>query len=111
MLNVGSSSIYLYNAPADMRKGFNGLSALVERSFPGELLSGAYFLFVNRRRNHVKVLYWDSDGFAVWHKRLEKGTFKVLKNLEGRISRRDFAMLLEGIEPKRLNKRFELSSK
>ena len=111
MLSIGSTLIFLYNGPADMRKGFDGLSSLVELSFPGELLTGSCFLFVNRRRNQVKVLYWDSDGMAVWHKRLERGTFKVLKNREGLISRRDFAMLLEGIEPKRLNRRFSLNSK
>lgn len=77
MLNVGASSIFLYNGATDMRKGFNGLSLLVENSFPGRLLSGSYFLFVNRRRTQVKVLYWDSDGWAVWHKRLERGTFRI----------------------------------
>lgn len=109
MLNVGASSIFLYNGAADMRKGFNGLSVLVQNAFPGRLLSGSYFLFVNRRRNHIKVLYWDTDGLVVWHKRLERGTFKILKNLSGEISRREFSMLLEGIEPKRMNKRFCLS--
>lgn len=111
MLNVGASAIYLYDGSADMRKGFDGLSVLVQNSFPGRLLSGSYFLFVNRRRNQIKVLYWDRDGFVVWHKRLERGTFKILKNLNGEISRREFAMLLEGIEPKRMNKRFSLAQK
>ena len=109
MLNVGASAIFLSNGATDMRKGFNGLSILVENAFPGRLLSGAYFLFVNRRRTQVKVLYWDSDGWAVWHKRLESGTFRIQQGLDGKISRREFAMLLEGIEPRRLNKRFQLS--
>lgn len=109
MLNVGASAIFLYGDVADMRKGFNGLTILVEKSFPKKLLSGAYFLFVNRRRTQVKVLYWDSDGWVVWHKRLESGTFKISSGLNGKISRREFAMLLEGIEPRRLNKRFQVS--
>jgi len=111
MLNVGASSIYLYSSSADMRKGFDGLSVLVCNSFPGQLLTGSYFIFVNRRRNQIKVLYWDRDGFVVWHKRLERGTFKILDNLNGEISRRDFTMLLEGIEPRRMNKRFSLPRK
>jgi transposase len=109
MLNVGASSIFLYSGATDMRKGFNGLSVLVQTSFPGQLLDGSYFLFVNRRRNHIKVLYWDGDGMVVWHKRLERGTFKILKGVAGEISRREFSMLLEGIEPKRMNKRFCLN--
>ena len=106
MLSVGHCPIYLHKGPADMRKGFDGLSALVEESFPGRLLSGSLFVFVNRRRNHVKVLCWDGDGLAVWHKRLERGTFKVSGTGRTELSRRDFAMLLEGIEPRRLNRRF-----
>ena len=94
-----------------MRKGFDGLSILVQNSFPGQLLTGSYFIFVNRRRNHSKILYWDNDGLVVWHKRLECGTFKIQKGSSGKITRRELTMLLEGIEPKRMNKRFRLSEK
>ena len=53
-----------------MRKSFSGLSALVEQAFPGRLLTGSLFVFMNRRRHMTKILYWDSDGLAVWNKRL-----------------------------------------
>ncbi len=109
MLSIGHCPIYLHNGPADMRKGFDGLGALVEESFPGRLLSGSLFVFVNRRRNHVKALCWDGDGLAVWHKRLERGTFRVSRTGRSELSRRDFAMLLEGIEPRRLNRRFSVA--
>jgi transposase len=106
MLSLGAQRIYLYHGAADMRKSFNGLGALVEAAFEGQLLTGAYFVFVNRRQTLVKILYWDADGFAVWCKRLEQGTFKIAKNSDPVISKRDLTLLLEGVEPKRMNRRF-----
>lgn len=50
-----------------MRKSFEGLSTLVDAAFPGTLLTGALFLFLNRRRNLIKILAWDGDGFAIWY--------------------------------------------
>ena len=69
------SKILVYRDPIDMRKGFEGLSALVEIGFTEDLTSGAYFVFLNRQKNRMKILYWDSDGLAIWYKRLEKGKF------------------------------------
>lgn len=106
MLSVGAQRIFLYEGFADMRKSFDGLGLLVERSFKGELMTGSYFVFVNRRQTLVKILYWDADGFAVWSKRLEQGMFKVLKGTSGEITKRELTLLLEGIEPKRMNLRF-----
>jgi transposase len=60
----------------DMRKGFDGLSGLVEQCFRQDLLDGHLFLFVNRRRDRIKVLYFDHDGLAIWYKRLEAGSFQ-----------------------------------
>jgi transposase len=71
----GCHAIHLYDQAVDMRKSFEGLSALVEAAFPGKLLTGSLFLFLNRRRNLIKILYWEGDGFAIWYKRLEQGTF------------------------------------
>jgi len=62
--------IFLCKDPVNMRKSFEGLGTIVEQLFPGELLSGALFIFLNRQRNCMKALFWDRDGFAIWYKRL-----------------------------------------
>lgn len=111
MLSIGSQPILLYGGPADMRRSFDGLSAMVQSSFPGQLLTGSLFVFVNRRRNMMKVLYWHEDGLALWAKRLEKGTFRVSWDGKSELSRREFSMLLEGIVPRRMNNRFSLSGR
>lgn len=108
MLGLGSHTIYLYQGAADMRRSFDGLSSLVQNAFPGQLLTGGLFVFLNRRRNLVKVLYWDEDGFSIWSKRLQRGQFKLGKSGRSQITRREFSMLLEGVEPRRLNRRFHL---
>lgn len=71
-------------------------------------LSGSLFVFCNRYRNRVKLLYWDSDGLAIWYKRLEKGTFSLpeMGAEDGRIDRRDLNLLLEGVIPKKVSKRY-----
>ena len=105
----GSNRIFLFMQPTDMRKSFRGLSALVYRH-AGRPEDGSYYVFVNRVRTHVKVLYWDGDGLAIWYKRLEKGSF-VMPQLDGdrvELDRRALAMLLEGIVPLRMKKRFSL---
>ena len=108
MLNIpGTARFFLCHHPTSMRKSFEGLSKNIEELFPGELLSGAFFIFLNRRRDHMKVLYWDKDGFVIFYKRLEKGTF-TQKSKETLLDRRSFLMLLEGVVPKRLNSRFSL---
>ena len=72
--------IYLCTAPTDMRKSFDGLSALVTSVMNKDLLSGHLFLFLNRRRDRIKLMYWDRDGLAIWYKRLEAGTFETLSS-------------------------------
>jgi len=101
-----SQRIYLCSYPTSMKKSFEGLSALVEEFFPGELTSGSCFLFLNRRKDCIKILYWDGDGFAIWYKRLERGSFRGKSH--GEISRRDLLLLLEGVVPKRIDNRFSL---
>ena len=91
-----------------MRKSFEGLSALVETAFPGKLLTGSLFLFLNRRRNLIKILYWEGDGFAIWYKRLEEGTFSGCFSDRQELTRQQFVLLLEGVVPKRLSRRFSL---
>ena len=104
----GNARLFLCQTPMSMRKSFEGLSAAVHQLFPGELLTGAYFIFLNKGRDHMKVLFWDKDGFAIWYKRLEKGTFSRKESTESLLDRRTFFMLLEGITPKRLQARFSL---
>lgn len=76
MISDGSGTrVYIALGATDMRKSINGLSLLVEEEFELDLFSGSLFAFCNRKRNIVKVLYWSSNGFAVWMKRLEVDTF------------------------------------
>ena len=105
----GIHRIFLYDQCVVMRKSFEGLSRLIEASHPGNLLTGALFLFLNRRRNLIKILHWDGDGFVIWYKRLEQGTFSGCFAGQDELSRQQFTMLLEGVVPRRLNKRFSLS--
>ena len=104
----GNARLFLCQQAMSMRKSFEGLSKEVEQLFPGELLSGAFFIFLNRRRDHMKVLFWDHDGFIIWFKRLEKGTFSWKWGDASQLDRRAFLMLMEGITPKRLQCRFSL---
>lgn len=100
--------IYLYRAPCDMRKSFDGLCGLIRSELGADPLSGSLFVFVNRRRDMVKLLYWASDGFAIWFKRLERGCFNVpiIAASDARIDRRQLSMLLEGVVPKKMSKRY-----
>lgn len=111
MLTVtGSARVFLYGEAVDMRNGFEGLSVIVERFFNEPLTSGAYFVFLNRQRDRMKALYWDVDGLAIWYKRLEKGTFARSKSKEPQLMNRcDFLMLLEGVTPERINRRYKIS--
>lgn len=74
MLNA--PNIYLYRESVDFRKSINGLAALIESDTDLPLGSGALFLFTNKQRDKIKVLYWDKTGFALWYKRLEKAKYK-----------------------------------
>ncbi len=105
----GNIRIFLYQDYVDMRKGFEGLSALAEKTSPQDFLSGALFVFVNRCGDRMKVLYWDHDGLAIWYKRLERGIFARKDLSKVLLTRREFIMLLEGIKPKRLNRRWSIS--
>jgi len=95
----------------DMRKSFDGLSGLVEECFRQDLLDGHLFLFVNRRRDRIKALYFDHDGLAIWYKRLEAGSFQVphAGDRDGiELDPAQLAMILSGVdlETARRRKRF-----
>lgn len=104
----GNARIFVCLEAVDLRKGFDGLSHMTEVLFPKKLLTGAYFVFLNKTGSKIKILYWDVDGLAIWTKRLEKGCFtKTL--LKEQMDRRSFLMLLEGVTPKKISRRFSFS--
>jgi transposase len=103
MLSLSNHTrIFVYSGPADMRKGFNGLSGLVAEHFDVELLSGHLFLFCNRSRDRIKLIYWDNDGLAIGYKRLESGSYQLPKvdpqsnTLE--MDQTQLSLLLSGID-------------
>ena len=72
-----SQRYWLHREPADMRKSFDGLCGLVRSGMKRDPTCGDVFVFINRRRTHIKLLVWDRSGFVLYYKRLEKGTFEV----------------------------------
>ena len=96
----GSMTVWLYGQATDMRKSFDGLSALVKTALGDNPLDGSLFVFVNRRRTMMKALYFEGDGYCIWAKRLERGQFQV--RFEGaakvRMSLSTLRLLVDGIE-------------
>jgi transposase len=92
-----------------MRKGFDGLSGLVREGLGKDPLSGEVFIFFNRRRNHVKLLLWERDGFSIYHKRLERGTYELPVNASTELGSAELMLILQGISLKsvRRRKRFD----
>jgi transposase len=94
--------VFLHTPPTDLRKGFDALSGLVATAFAQDPTSGHLFLFVNRRRDRLKILYWDRDGLAIWYKRLETGSFQLPKISRDATSiemtRTQLSLILSGID-------------
>ena len=92
--------IFVRTEPTDMRKQINGLSVLVQEDMKLNVFEGSLFLFCNKSRNRLKILYWDKNGFAMWLKRLEKDRFPWPRNMKEvkEISLGDLKMLLSGID-------------
>lgn len=110
--------VFVYTRAADMRKAFDGLSALAVEAMRQDPLSGHLFVFRNRRGDRLKVLYWGGDGLCLWCKRLESGTFKLRQGEDGQgpcveMSQAELSMLIEGISLARVErrKRFRLPHK
>ena len=95
--------IWLCTRPTDMRKSFNGLSAQVKNMLGENPVSGELFVFVNKRRTQMKVLYFDRTGYCIWSKRLEQGQFVIRNSEDGKrlLDWVQLKLLLEGIEGKK----------
>ena len=104
--------VFLCTVPCDMRRSFDGLSMMAEHIVRANPLSGHLFVYCNRRTDRLKILYWDRDGWAIWYKRLEAGTFQYPFSEGGRkeIAAWELGVLLEGIDMKagKRRKRYQL---
>jgi transposase len=106
----GQIRVLVYGEPCDMRKSFDGLSALVRQGLRADPTDGGLYVFVNRRATQMRVLYFDRSGFCVWAKRLEAGRF-LSDWAQVRTREMDWTglkLMLEGIEPGRRRKRYRL---
>ena len=104
--------VFLCTVPCDMRRSFDGLSMMAEHIVRSNPLSGHLFVYCNKRTDRLKILYWDRDGWAIWYKRLEAGTFQYPFSESGRkeIAAWERGVLLEGIDLKagESRKRYQL---
>ena len=109
---IRERDIYLKPGATDMRKQINGLSVIVEEHLEKDPFSGAYFMFCNKKRNLLKILYWDMNGFCLWNKRLEKDRFPWPKNELAvyQITESQLKMLLSGIDFWKAHKPLNYSS-
>jgi transposase len=104
MLSISPSiRIFVHSLPTDMRKGFNGLCAIVGEAFGKDVLAGDYFVFVNRAQDRCKILFWDRDGLVVWAKRLERGRFQMPRRMDAaslaiEVDRVTLAMMIGGVD-------------
>jgi transposase len=110
MLSVNRGQRYfVYHSPTDMRNGFDGLSGLVRSRFLQDPLAGDVFIFLNKPRNRIKFLQWQGDGFAIYYKRLEKGTYELppveATNKSIEITSQQLLLIMEGISLKSIKKR------
>lgn len=96
--------VFLYRCPTDMRKSFHGLVALTESAMQQDPLSGSLFVFVNRRRDRLKILYWGQTGYCIWYQQLEKGTYQLPldkaseKDTAIEVTRAQLSLILDGID-------------
>jgi transposase len=110
MLHLSSAcNYYLYRGNTDMRKGFDSLSGIVSLHMQLNVLSGSVFIFLNKKHNQVKLLLWEGDGFALYHKRLEEGTYELPvgddKNESLSMSNQQLQLILQGISLKSVRRR------
>ena len=104
---------YLYTEACDFRKGFEGLCGLVMSRFESLLTSGSVFIFFNGRRDRVKLLCWEGDGFAIYYKRLERGSYELPVSAWGTrpLTTSEVGLLLSGVSLSSVRYRKRYSSK
>ena len=104
MLHLTTSCRYfLFQGDTDMRKGFDSLGGIVSTQMHRQVLNGDVFVFLNRKRNHIKLLHWEGDGFALYHKRLEQGRYERPLQTDGgnqAVSQQQLLLMLQGISLK-----------
>jgi transposase len=110
MLAVNATTrVYLYMRDVDMRRSYDGLMAIVQAEFARDIRLGDYFMFVNKRRDRIKIMWWDRDGLAIFMKRLEAGTVqKPIITSDAKslvIDQAQLAMLLTGIDVSNIKRR------
>jgi len=97
----GGPTVYLASGDTDLRKSIDSLAAIVKYSFDLDVFSSSLFVFCNRDRNKLKILYWDHNGFWLYYRRLDSGRFKWPKHNSGQsampVSRRQLQWLLDGL--------------
>jgi transposase len=102
VLALPRGRVFVAVEPADLRRSYDGLAAMVSGAFGRDVFEGDAFVFLNRRATQVRVLYWDRDGYCLWMKRLEAGTFRRLSGARGQalleVDAGELAMLLSGID-------------
>ena len=103
----GEERVYLYRGTLDMRMGFDRLAEKIEHECNRSVYRGGWYVFFSRSRDRVRIFYWDRDGYAMWTKRLEAGTFKVGRSADGyeEITAVDLESLLAGAELSRIKVR------
>jgi len=101
MLSLSSKLRYFVcSTPIDIRNGFDGLSGIVRNHLKNDPSTGDIFIFLNKSYTHIKMLYWDGDGFALFYKRLEAGKYSLPTHCESsrELKRNELLMLLEGLD-------------
>ena len=96
-----SIAVWLYRRPTDLRKAYDGLSALAKHALEEDPTSGALFVFVNRRKTQMRCLYFEGDGYCLWSKRLERGQFRIRFDGEPKsaIDLNTLKYIIDGIDP------------
>jgi transposase len=105
MLSISNTQRYfIYSGLCDMRKGFDSLCGIVRNEFKMNPLGGDVFIFLSRSKRRIKLLQWQGDGFALYYKRLEKGTFELPEN-QLQITPQQLMLIMEGIQLSSVKKR------